>query len=91
MLALAVGTIGPYAFFAHIGVISAGFAGFVFYRMRARAPLPREQQESFVALPRMSPLCAELDPRAEAPGGQVLQPEAASPSPEATPTPPGDR
>ncbi len=89
--AVAVGTIGPYAFFAHIGVISAGFAGFVFYRMRARAPLPREQQESFVALPRMSPVCAELDPRAEAPGGQVSQPGAVSPNPEATPMPPRDR
>ena len=32
-------------------------------------PLPTEQQESFVAMPRMSPVCAELDPRAEAPGG----------------------
>jgi MFS family permease len=62
---LAVGAFGPYALFGYIGVTAALVAAFVFYRMRARAALPTEQQEAFVAMPRMSPVVVELDPRAD--------------------------
>lgn len=63
----AMGVLGPSGFFAFLGAVGAASAAFVLYRMQARAPLPAEQQEAFVAVPRMSPVVGELDPRAEAP------------------------
>lgn len=63
----AMGMLGPSGFFAFIGAVGAVSAAFVLYRMQARAPLPAGQQEAFVAVPRMSPVVGELDPRAEAP------------------------
>ena len=65
---LAMGALGPQAFFGFIGMVAALIAAFVLYRMRARAALPKDQQREFVALPRMSPVVAELDPRAEREG-----------------------
>ena len=62
--AFAMGALGPQAFFGYMGLVALGFAGFVLYRMQARGPVPAAQQETFVALPRMSPVVAELDPRA---------------------------
>lgn len=59
-----MGALGPQAFFGYMGLVALGFAGFVLYRMQARGPVPAAQQETFVALPRMSPVVAELDPRA---------------------------
>ncbi|MFQ6016744.1 MAG: MFS transporter [Kiloniellaceae bacterium] len=69
LAAVVMGALGAHAFFGYIGLVAGGFMVFVFYRMQARAPLPAEQQESFVALPRMSPVAAELDPRSAAPDG----------------------
>lgn len=65
--ALAMGALGPQAFFGFIGIVAGCFASFVFYRMLSRASIPAELQESFVAMPRNSPVVAELDPRAEEP------------------------
>lgn len=67
LCALAMGALGPYAFFGFIGTAAGAFAGFVFYRMQARTPLPTEEQEPYVVVPRLSPTAAELDPRTEAP------------------------
>ena len=61
--ALVMGVMGPHGFFAYIAACMAAFAAFVLYRMLARAPLPAEEQEQVVPLPRMSPVAAELDPR----------------------------
>ncbi|MFQ5774911.1 MAG: MFS transporter [Kiloniellaceae bacterium] len=84
--ALAMGALGPPAFFGFIGLVAVVFAGFVLYRMRVRAPLPAEQQESFVAMPRMSPVVCELDPRAAEPAevetGEPAEVEPAGPAEE---------
>ncbi len=61
--ALVMGVMGPHGFFAYIAACMAAFGAFVLYRMLARAPLPAEEQEQVVSLPRMSPVAAELDPR----------------------------
>ena len=61
--ALVMGVMGPHGFFAYIAACMAAFAAFVLYRMLARAPLPAEEQEHVVPLPRMSPIASELDPR----------------------------
>lgn len=62
--AVAMGRLGPVAFFGFIGAVAVLYAGFAVYRMHARAPLPHELQEHVVVVPRMSPVGAELDPRA---------------------------
>jgi MFS family permease len=56
--------IEPNALFGFIGVVTAGFAGFVLYRQRRRAALPNEEQSTFVPLPTTTPVAAKLDPRA---------------------------
>jgi len=61
--ALVMGVMGPHGFFAYIAACMAAFAAFVLYRMLARAPLPAEEQEQVIPLPRMSPIASELDPR----------------------------
>jgi MFS family permease len=60
---LAMSWLGPHAFFGYIGLVAAVLAGFVLYRMAKRKPLPVADQQEFVALPRMSPVGATLDPR----------------------------
>ena len=54
---------GPHAFFGFIGVVASLLTAFVLYRMGRRKPLPVEEQGDFVALPRMSPVGAEMHPR----------------------------
>ena len=82
---LAMSWLGPHAFFGYIGLVAAVLAGFVLYRMAKRKPLPVADQQEFVALPRMSPVGATLDPRgtpqedaaAEATAAEVATAEAA--------------
>jgi MFS family permease len=69
--ALVMGVVGPYGFFAYIAGCMVVFAAFVLYRMLVRAPLPADRQEPVVPLPRMSPVGAELDPRAVPPEGRT--------------------
>ena len=61
----AMGWLGPAAFFGFIGAALAGCGAFVTYRIFARAPVPAAQQEPVVVVARISPLGAELDPRAK--------------------------
>lgn len=56
---------GPHAFFGYLGLVAASLIGFVLYRMARRKPLPLDEQQEFIALPRMSPVGAALDPRSE--------------------------
>ena len=56
---------GPLGFFAFQTVSAVGLASFVVHRMRARAPLPLDQQSETVPVTRMSPVVCELDPRTE--------------------------
>ncbi len=58
----AMGAFGLYAFMAVAMIVTVFFA---LYRMFARAPLPVEEQESVVLLPRTTHVAYELDPRAE--------------------------
>jgi len=62
----AMSWLGPHAFFGYIGIIAGVLTAFVLYRMGRRKPLPVEEQRDFVALPRMSPVGAELHPGAKA-------------------------
>ena len=57
--------LGPHAFFAYIGLVALGLLLFLLYRKAQRKALPLEEQQDFVAVPRMSPVGAGLDPRAE--------------------------
>lgn len=63
----AMSWLGPHAFFGYIGIVAGLLAAFALYRMGRRKPLPPERQQDFVALPRMSPLGAELHPDAMEP------------------------
>ncbi len=60
----AMSWLGPHAFFGYIGVVAGLLTAFVLYRMGRRKPLPVEEQRDFVALPRMSPIGAEMHPGA---------------------------
>ncbi len=61
---IAMSWLGPHAFFGYIGAIAGLLTAFVLYRMGRRKPLPVEEQLDFVALPRMSPVAAQLHPDA---------------------------
>jgi MFS family permease len=63
---IAMSWLGPHAFFGYIGAIAGLLTAFVLYRMGRRKPLPVEEQLDFVALPRMSPVAAQLYPDAKA-------------------------
>lgn len=65
LCSLAMSWLGPHAFFGYIGTIAAGLTAFVLYRMTKRKPLPVEEQQDFVAVPRLSPEGAALHPEAE--------------------------
>jgi MFS family permease len=62
---VAMSWLGPHAFFGYIGAIAGLLTAFVLYRMGRRKPLPVEEQGDFVALPRMSPVAAQLHPDAK--------------------------
>lgn len=55
--------LGPEALFLHIAIASAALAGFALHRARRRAPMPKEEQQSFVAVPQTTPAVHHLDPR----------------------------
>ena len=65
--AFGIGRLGPPAFFGFIGAVLGSFAVFVLYRMTERASVPLDLQEPVVAVTRMSPAVAELDPRTAPP------------------------
>jgi len=56
--------LGAPAFFGYFAVVCGALLLFTLYRMRMRTPLPARQQEVFKNVPAMSPVAAELDPRA---------------------------
>lgn len=56
---------GAPGLFLHAAAIAALLAGFALWRMSRRAAVPTAEQVPFVALTRMSPVAAELDPRGE--------------------------
>ncbi|WP_349370872.1 MFS transporter [Salinarimonas sp.] len=58
----AVGPSGLFVFSGVIGVVSIGFAA---WRLKARPPVPADQQMKFQTLPRTTPVAAPLDPRGE--------------------------
>ncbi len=60
--------LGAPAFFGYFAVVCGALLLFTLYRMRMRTPLPARQQEVFKNVPAMSPVAAELDPRAVHPG-----------------------
>lgn len=57
--------IGPQGLFLHIALASAALAGFALYRMGQRPPVPKEDQEQFVAVPETTPMVHKLDPRTQ--------------------------
>jgi MFS family permease len=70
--AFAMGRAGPTAFFGYIAAVLVVYAGFVIYRMTVRAPVPADRQSPVVVVPRMSPVGAELDPRANRENGEEM-------------------
>ncbi len=56
---------GPYSFFAFESVVAVGFAVFVGYGIWRRPPIPADEQEPFIAVPYVTPVAADLDPRCE--------------------------
>ncbi|MFQ5468625.1 MAG: MFS transporter, partial [Kiloniellaceae bacterium] len=74
LVSLAMGAFGLAAFFGFIGVGAASVGGFAFHRMMVRRPLPLDEQEPIVPVPRMSPVVAEMDPRCPAPDDEILAP-----------------
>lgn len=79
----AMAQLGPFAFFLFIAAVAGLLAAFGLYRVKSREPLPAEERKAFVALPRMSPVASELDPRL-APGAA---PDVKAPSAVAKTTP----
>ncbi len=62
---------GPYGFFLFESTVAVGFAVFAAYRVWRRPPAPPDQQERFVAVPDVTPVAADLDPRCE---GRAMRP-----------------
>ena len=60
----AMGWFGPGGLFAYVAAVLVGFAAFIVYRMRRRAPLPQDQQGAYVSTARNAPTISQLDPRA---------------------------
>ncbi|MEJ8572919.1 MFS transporter [Microbaculum marinum] len=57
----------PGALFALTATAHAGMAAFAIYRLTRRSPIPPEEREPFVPVPRTSPAVSELDPRVPQP------------------------
>ena len=68
--------LGAPAFFGYFAVVCGALLLFTLYRMRMRTPLPAREQEVFKNVPAMSPVAAELDPRAAHPGAEPPKPAA---------------
>lgn len=62
-----MGAFGLYALLAGVMIVTVFFA---IYRMLVRAPLPVQEQEAFVLVPRTTHVAYELDPRAEPPDSE---------------------
>ncbi len=75
---------GLFWFCALVGLLIAGFSA---WRMRMRPAIPTEDQGNFQAMPRTTPMVAELDPRGE-PDQAEFDFQAAVPEPDATPADP---
>ncbi len=76
-----MGRLGASAFFGYFAVVCLALFLFILYRMRVRTPLPARQQEVFKNLPAMSPVAAELDPRATTSEGGVATAGPPEPQP----------
>ncbi len=76
--AQAVELAGPAGLFAFTAAMSAGLGLFGLWRMTRRASVPKDEQGSWVVLPRTTPVAYDLDPWAEAqepPPGDVAAAE----------------
>ncbi|MFQ5985059.1 MAG: MFS transporter [Alphaproteobacteria bacterium] len=62
--AAVMGATGPVGLCVFLAAVFGGLSGFIVFRMRLRPPKPIPEQGEFVPVPRMTPLAAELDPRA---------------------------
>jgi MFS family permease len=73
--------LGPAGFFWGLGLIHAAIGFFALYRMSQRAPMPLDEQGTFVAVPpRTSPVAAYLSPESpEDPAESEAAIEAAAP------------
>jgi len=76
VVSFVMGHLGPSAFFGYFAAVCFLLFAFVLYRMRVRTPLPPRAQEVYRAVPALSPVAAEMDPRASQPG----RPASAGPS-----------
>ncbi|MCW5698754.1 MAG: MFS transporter [Rhodospirillales bacterium] len=56
---------GGWALFAYTAGVHGLLGLFGLYRMTRRPPVPLDEQQTFVAVPRTSPVIVELDPRQE--------------------------
>ena len=63
--------LGAAGFFGTIGAIHVAIALFALWRMARRPALPNEEQGTFVALPRITPVAAALNPEADHPEDAV--------------------
>ena len=81
LAAFAMAQIGPFGFFLFVAAVAGLLAAFGLYRVRSREPLPAEERKAFVAMPRMSPVVSELDPRLTP--GAAAKGESAPAAPEA--------
>ncbi|MFQ5955486.1 MAG: MFS transporter [Kiloniellales bacterium] len=75
--AQAVALIGPAGLFTFSAGVSAGLGLFGLWRTTRRTSMPKDEQGPWVALPRTTPVCYDLDPWAE-PEAENRHPEAAS-------------
>ena len=73
---MAMSWLGPHALFGYIGIVAGALAAFVLYRMGRRKALPVAEQREFVAMPRMSPVGAQLHPDAGGPQPSEDRPPA---------------
>jgi MFS family permease len=78
LASLLMTAIGPEGLFLHITIASAALAGFAVHRTRRRAPVPKAEQEQFVAVPETTSVVHQLDPRV--PMDEDPKPEAAKAS-----------
>jgi MFS family permease len=75
--AAVMGQFGDAALFLMLASAALLLAAFVRYRMTRRIAKPADEQTSFVPVSTVAMAPTELDPRVEAPGGEILTPDDA--------------
>ena len=60
-----INQLGPKGLFIYFVLVCVFLAGFISWRSKTNAPVPLDEQQQYVAVPRSSAVATEMDPRLE--------------------------